>query len=138
MKTRRPPPKQSFALGGHSQTPSLGTRVKNLDPAMQAVGFTPPGSTHCFVGAVNCGSVDVMATVCAHEVGHALGLSKIRQDPDPTRGAGPTNHDAKAQPRRYGGLTLMFPGYIGDQRWLRHEHWEDASKYVKKNNLSLP
>jgi hypothetical protein len=46
MKTHRPPPKQSFARGGHSQTLSLGTRGKQFARDFLAeTGFqieTPP------------------------------------------------------------------------------------------------
>lgn len=84
--------------------------------------------THAIVGADNCGSVDILKRVCAHEAGHALGLSKKDTD-----GHG---HDNTGQPRRYDSFSLMYESISSgfDDRWIRHEDWIQANdEFVRKH-----
>ena len=71
--------------------------------------------------------------VCAHELGHALGLS-TRENYDPAKEFTSTHytphHDLgkfpEGEPR-----GLMFPGTAFDHRWIRHEDWFKANTNAK-------
>ena len=123
----------------------LNARINGRNPG----GFYPGNGSQAFAFSsyFEDDPVDRVAgfpgfiQVCAHELGHALGLStrlnfnpkigKIdsiwRQNLNHDLGLFPREVDLQGQPFGDPVVGLMWPGTGFDHRWIRHEDWVEAN-----------